>query len=107
MPGFVLALGARELEWPDYTGNNMFQSLGNLSVYPKAGLLFVDFAGGATLQLTGEAEAVWDKAQALRFPGAKRLLKFRLDEVILTEGAFAQRWQLVSYSPANPQPEAR
>jgi hypothetical protein len=103
MPGFVSALGANELEWPDYSGNNMFQSLGNLLVYPKAGLLFVDFEGGSTLQLTGDAVIVWDKEQALRFPGAKRLLKFHLDEVIATEGAFVQRWQLVDYSPANPR----
>ncbi len=106
MPGFVTALTSNELEWPDYSGNNMFQSLGNLSVYPKAGLLFVDFERGRTLQITGEAKVVWDKEQALRFPGAKRFLKFQGDEVIATEGAFTQRWQLLDYSPANPRPEA-
>jgi predicted pyridoxine 5'-phosphate oxidase superfamily flavin-nucleotide-binding protein len=107
MPGFVTVLSPNELEWPDYSGNNMFQSLGNLSVYPKAGLLFVDFEGGSTLQLTGEAEVLWDEDLALRFPGAKRLLKFHMDEVIATEGAFPQRWQLVEYSPANPKLEAK
>ena len=83
----------------------MFQSLGNLSVYSNAGLLFVDFENGGTLQLTGEAEVIWDKQQALRFPGAKRLLRFHLCEVIATEEAFSQRWQLVEYSPANPRNE--
>lgn len=51
-PGFV--------EWrdgglwiPDYPGNSMFNTLGNLRLHPRAGLLFVDFAGSQTLQLTG------------------------------------------------------
>lgn len=105
MPGFVTALGSNDLKWPDYSGNNMFQTLGNLLVYPKAGLLFVDFEGGRTLQLTGEVEIVWDKKQALRFPGAKRVLKFHMDEAIATEGAFSQRWDLVEYSPMNPRAE--
>jgi predicted pyridoxine 5'-phosphate oxidase superfamily flavin-nucleotide-binding protein len=107
MPGFVTAPGSNELEWPDYSGNNMFQSLGNLLVYPKAGLLFLDFENGRTLQLTGGAEVIWDKEQALRFPGAKRLLKFHVDEVIATESAFAQRWSLVDYSPVNPRAETK
>lgn len=106
MPGFVTIVDARTLQWPDYTGNNMFQSLGNLTVNPKAGLLFVDFEHGRTLQLTGTAEVIWDKDQYLQFPGAKRLLKFHVDEVISTEGAFAQRWQLLEYSPVNPKLDA-
>jgi predicted pyridoxine 5'-phosphate oxidase superfamily flavin-nucleotide-binding protein len=38
---------------PDYRGNSMFNTLGNLAVHPAAGLLFIDFAGHQTLQLTG------------------------------------------------------
>jgi uncharacterized protein len=51
-PGFV--------EWrdgslwiPDYPGNSMFNTLGNLRLHPRAGLLFVDFGASQTLQLTG------------------------------------------------------
>ena len=48
-PGFVRvdrdADGVDTLTVPDFSGNNMFNTLGNLSVYPRAGLLFVDFAG--------------------------------------------------------------
>jgi hypothetical protein len=85
----------------------MFQSLGNLSVYPKAGLLFLEFETGSTLQLTGTAEIIWDKEQTLKVPGARRLVRFQVDEVIETEGAFAERWQLVGYSPVNPKAEAK
>jgi predicted pyridoxine 5'-phosphate oxidase superfamily flavin-nucleotide-binding protein len=57
-PGFVRIDGA-ELWWPDYAGNNMFNSMGNIAVNPEAALLFVDFATGTTLHLSGRAELEW------------------------------------------------
>ena len=53
-PGFVRIDGDR-LWIPDYAGNNMFNTLGNLALEPAAGLLFIDFATGTTLQLCGTA----------------------------------------------------
>src|SRR3977135_3189213 len=41
MPGFVRVTGACELAFPDYDGNGMFKSLGNLLVNPNIGLLFI------------------------------------------------------------------
>jgi predicted pyridoxine 5'-phosphate oxidase superfamily flavin-nucleotide-binding protein len=57
-PGFV-RLDERDLWWPDYAGNNLFNSLGNIAVNPEAALLFIDFTTGATLQLSGAAELEW------------------------------------------------
>ena len=57
-PGFVRANG-NQLWWPDYEGNNMFNSLGNLLVDPEAALLFLDFHGGMTLHLSGTARLDW------------------------------------------------
>ena len=57
--GFV-RVTPEHLWWPDYPGNNMFNSLGNLSVDPSAALLFVDFAAATTLQLSGTATVQWD-----------------------------------------------
>lgn len=57
-PGFVRVEGDR-LWWPDYPGNNMFNSLGNLAVDSHAALLFVDFDSGATLHLSGTAAVEW------------------------------------------------
>jgi len=42
MPGFVRVTGPSELAFPDYDGNGMFKSLGNLLVNPNVGLLFID-----------------------------------------------------------------
>ncbi|MCG8590527.1 MAG: pyridoxamine 5'-phosphate oxidase family protein, partial [Proteobacteria bacterium] len=60
--GFVEIEDDATLLVPDYAGNNHFNTLGNLELDPRAGLLFVDFASGGVLQLSGRAEVVWDPA---------------------------------------------
>ena len=57
-PGFVRVDG-NDLWWPDYPGNNMFNSFGNLAVDPTAALLFVDFPTGHTVHLSGTAAVEW------------------------------------------------
>ena len=70
------------LVWPDYSGNTMFQTLGNIAVNPQAGLLFIDFERGRTLQLTGRARILWDQERTAEFAGAERLVEFDVDEVV-------------------------
>lgn len=60
-PGFVQVHDSRTLRWPDYAGNNLFNTLGNLNVEARAGLLFLDFEHGHTLQLTGSATVSWER----------------------------------------------
>ena len=62
--GFVRVSDANTVWWPDYPGNNMFNSLGNLATDDTAALLFIDFTTGSTLQLSGVAEVVWGTAGA-------------------------------------------
>jgi predicted pyridoxine 5'-phosphate oxidase superfamily flavin-nucleotide-binding protein len=102
-PGFAEAgEGGRRLTFPDYSGNRMFQTLGNLTVNPRAGLLFVDWETGNTLQLTGRAQIVWD-AQALRSrPGAERLVEVTVDAVHEHERAMPARWNLIEPYRRNP-----
>lgn len=57
-PGFVRSESGH-LWWPDYVGNNMFNSLGNITVDPEASLMFLDFATGDLLQISGKAELHW------------------------------------------------
>ncbi|MEV0471059.1 pyridoxamine 5'-phosphate oxidase family protein [Streptomyces prunicolor] len=96
-PGFVQATSPHELTWPDYTGNAMFLSLGNLLADPRAGLLFLDWTTGTTLQLTGEARP--------EFGGdGERRVRFTLTEVVEIPAALPLRWSLPEYSPANPPP---
>lgn len=94
-PGFVRV--AREhdasvLYWPDFRGNFFFNTLGNLVVNPRAGLLFWDFDTGDVLQLTGSAEVVWDGPLVTAFAGAERMLKFVPDEGVWVRAGEALRW---------------
>ncbi len=98
-PGFALVAHETLVLLPDYAGNCMFNTLGNISVNPKCGLLFIDFDSGDTLQLTGEAEILWQPAHRERFPGAKRVLAFSVEETLHIEGALPFAWEFESYSP--------
>ncbi|MEE9251048.1 MAG: pyridoxamine 5'-phosphate oxidase family protein, partial [Alphaproteobacteria bacterium] len=99
-PGFALVAHETLLLIPDYAGNCMFNTLGNIEAEPKCGLLFVDFEGGDTLQLSGEAEILWGAEHTRRFPGAQRVLAFQIDETLQIERALPIAWTFEGYSPA-------
>lgn len=101
-PGFVQVLDSQTLQWPDYTGNGMFQTLGNLALSPQAGLLFPDFTTGDVLQLTGWARTSWNPAHACCCAGAERLVTFRVKEARILPQAVPFQWVFESYSPFNP-----
>ncbi len=101
-PGFVQVLDEKTLIWPDYNGNGMFNSLGNIAGYPNAGLLFIDFENGGTLQLSGTAATLWEDERMTGFPGAERLIEFTVMKVLETENATGLRWSFVDYSADNP-----
>jgi len=90
--GFAARDGAGTLWLPDYAGNFFFNTLGNLTVNPRAGLLFIDFDQGDVLQLAVRAEVVWDAARAEAFPGAQRLLRFDVTAMVRTEGVLPLRF---------------
>ena len=101
-PGFVRVVDERRLRLPDYAGNNMFQTLGNISKDPRVGILFVDFASGTTQQLTGRARILWDSASFADLPGAERAVDIEVDLVVELEGRVAGGSRLVAPSPFNP-----
>jgi predicted pyridoxine 5'-phosphate oxidase superfamily flavin-nucleotide-binding protein len=101
-PGFVAVTGDRGLVWPDYLGNSMYMTLGNLELDPRCGLLFLDWERGRTLHLTGTARVDWDLARAAGVPGAQRLVEFTLDRAVQMEGALPLRWTFGGYSKFNP-----
>ncbi|MET8574994.1 pyridoxamine 5'-phosphate oxidase family protein [Streptomyces sp. NPDC005012] len=101
-PGFVRVLSPTLLRWPDYTGNAMFLTLGNLQLNDAAGLLFPDWRTGTLLHLTGTARVLWDPAEAARVPGAQRLVEFAVAGVRELAGASPLRWSDPAYSRFNP-----
>ncbi len=102
-PGFVRVLGPARLRWPDYSGNAMLMTLGNLHQHPAAGLLVPDWDTGAALQITGTASIEWDpEAAAAEFPGAHRVVDFRITEVVRTPNALPTAWTAGEQSRFNP-----
>ncbi len=102
-PGFVQVESDRRLSFGDYPGNNMFNTLGNLMADPRAGLLFVDFARGDLLQLTGRARLNWERGVLAGHRGAEHVVvEYEVDEVLETRGGSPLRWTLQEWSPVNP-----
>jgi uncharacterized protein len=101
MPGFVEVDG-QELSWPDYPGNAMFNSLGNILKNPRAGILVPDFATGSILQMTGRASLDSARAQSAERTGEELSVRFTAEAVVEIEGVLPQRLRLVEYSPFNP-----
>ena len=98
LPGFVQVLSDHELCFPDYKGNLLFNTLGNLLVDPRAGLLFVDFRAGTMLHLSGRARVVWDVPAALALSGVERQILFDLDGVVRRENACPFAFDFLGYS---------
>ncbi len=99
-PGFVKIVDDRTLIFPDFAGNSHFNTLGNIAVHPKAGLLFPDFKTGDMLYVTGGAKIIWEGAEMEAFKGAKRLVRITVDEVIRAEKSLPLRWDFRDFSPS-------
>lgn len=91
-PGFVRINADGSLTIPDFAGNLLFNTLGNILVNPKAGLVFPDFETGDMLHLTGDAQVILQSDEIAAFQGAERLWTFRPRKVILRPAALALRW---------------
>ncbi len=91
--GLVEVLDAGHLRFPDYAGNNHYNTVGNLLADPRAGFLFVDFATGSLLQITGRATVDWEP-DVKRFPGARLLVTLEIDAVVEQPSVLPLRWNV-------------
>jgi len=101
-PGFLQVVDEHTVVWPDYQGNSMFNTLGNIAVDPACGLTLVDPSDGTTLYVSGRAEIVWD---ADRFPSAQRVVSLHVGAVVRLDSAAPLRWHLER--PARNPPISR
>ena len=112
MPGFVRVTGPSELTFPDYDGNGMFRSLGNIRVNPSVGLLFIIM--GETprrLRVNGEATITRDDPSMGDFAGAQLLVRVTITTIFpncpryipsLAGGAPSQYAPRAGYEPPEP-----
>lgn len=102
-PGFIQVLGSSRLRIPDYVGNGMFNTFGNFSINPRAGLLFTEFDSGSTLQLTGRAEILWDVHGSEDLTGGtKRFWEFTVEQWNQSDHALRGSVEFLDYSSHNP-----
>ena len=107
-PGFVKILDDHTLRIPDYPGNSMFNTLGNFTANPRAGLIFLDFDSGHTLQLIGRPEILYDVEElADETGGTKRYWQFHIDRWMETTHVPQLTWVFLDASPYNPSPLAQ
>ena len=101
-PGFVRIVDAHTLLVPDYNGNGLFNTLGNIELDPRTGLCIPDFAGQRLLQLTGRASLLWDQTDPQNLTGGTgRFFKFGLDRWILRYVSRHLEWDYIDASPYN------
>ncbi|MBC8140837.1 MAG: pyridoxamine 5'-phosphate oxidase family protein [Armatimonadetes bacterium] len=97
-PGFVQVADHRTVTWRDYSGNTMFNTLGNLQADSRAALFFPDFATGDALLLSGTARVQWESPD-------DRTVVFAVERVAVLLAAFDPLDAApVEYSPFNPPP---
>lgn len=115
--GFIRVSGPGQIEWPDYDGNNMHRSLGNITRNPSVGLLFVKFDGTSLrIRLTGKAEIIDDPAAFAHLPGALRLVRVTADYIYYNCPRSVPKMELVEpskylpragYEPPDPEWKSR
>ncbi|KAI2628838.1 hypothetical protein GGR54DRAFT_588995 [Hypoxylon sp. NC1633] len=111
-PGFMRVLrntdadaeegGGVAIVYPEYSGNRLYQTLGNLHLDPRAGLAIPDFETGDVLYLTGRTTIlVGDKAARL-MPHSKLAVRVDVDEARFVRDGLPFRGAMVDFSPYNP-----
>lgn len=103
--GFVRVVGDNEIFWPEYRGNGMFQTIGNMEMDDRIGVTFIAFETGEVLQLTGRGHVDWDvNHQALNVEtAAMEIIRFKIESVRRSVGPITNyRWGEVNLSPYVP-----
>ena len=101
-PGFVRVVDARTLAFPDYDGNGMYRSLGNVLVNPRVGLLFIDFEKPRRLRVNGVADPREDDPLLTEFPGAALVVRVRAERIFPNCPRYIHRMQPLELSPYAP-----
>jgi predicted pyridoxine 5'-phosphate oxidase superfamily flavin-nucleotide-binding protein len=104
-PGFVRVTAPDEIAFPDYDGNGMFKSLGNLTVNAQVGLLFIDLhEKPRRLRVNGEAKVSRDDPLLTRMFGAQLIVRVKARAIFPNCPRYIPKLQLAEPSQYVPQP---
>jgi len=98
-PGFIRVDDAATLSFPDFNGNNYFNTIGNLLANPRAGIVVPDFSDGSLLHVGGRAEVIWQGAEVDAYAGAERVVRLHVERVVRRPRVLPLRWSFGEYSP--------
>jgi predicted pyridoxine 5'-phosphate oxidase superfamily flavin-nucleotide-binding protein len=102
-PGFLRIAGERELRIPDYPGNSMFQTLGNVEIDARAGLALIDFERARVLSLSGLAVTAFGTEDPQHPTGGTgRYWSFTVDQWLEIPLPSMMTWMLLDRSSFNP-----
>ena len=113
-PGFVRVISPNEIRWPNYDGNRMFRTLGNMVDNPSVSLLFVNFDNPATksssglttkLRIIGKARFDDSHDALAEFHGAKQVVSLDVDYVFPNCPRYLPSMALMENSPFTPRPD--
>jgi uncharacterized protein len=104
-PGFVRVVDDQTLAFPNYDGNGMYLSMGNISANPEVGLLFIDFVKGNRLRVQGRAAVHLDDPLLSDYEGAQFLVRVHVTQVFPNCPRYIHRYQLVRRSTFVPRPD--
>ena len=116
VPGFVKIVGPGTIEYPEYDGNSMYRTLGNIRENPNVGLLFVKFDGATSrVRASGKASLHDDPETLARHTGAKLVVRIVCELYSncvrsvhdLTTGAISPYMPRADYDPPAPEWKSR
>lgn len=105
LPGFVRVLDGRTLAFPDYDGNGMYRSWGNVTVNPSVGLLFLDFEEQKRIRVNGTAQVSGDDPLRTEYPGAVFIVRVTAERIFPACPRYIHRMKLLEYSVYAPRPD--
>jgi uncharacterized protein len=103
-PGFVNVLDENTLAIPDYDGNGMYRTWGNVLVNPRVGLLFLDFETPKRVRVNGSARISHDPSLCAQFPGAVFVVLVTAKQIFPNCPRYLHRMQLLEESVYAPRP---
>jgi predicted pyridoxine 5'-phosphate oxidase superfamily flavin-nucleotide-binding protein len=102
-PGFVTIVDDRTIAFPNYDGNGMYLSMGNVDTTRRVGLLFVDFEHQRRLRVDGTAELLHDDPLLARYPEAQFVVRVRAERIYPNCPRYIHKYQLVERSAFVPR----
>ncbi|MEO5662902.1 MAG: pyridoxamine 5'-phosphate oxidase family protein [Nocardioides sp.] len=97
-PGFVRVIDEHTLAFPNFDGNGMYLSTGNVLVNPEVGMLFIDLEQGHRMRVEGAASIDLDDPLKAEYPEAQFVVRVRARAVYPNCPRYIHRYKLVKRS---------